>query len=61
MFKAPRSDNNVTIRFLIRKCQNSGLCKFNFLYKLLNNMIDCLELKQNIYFKIILVNCFSCS
>ena len=58
VYRAPHSDYNVTIRFFNMQSleQRFMQIKLKFLFKLLNNMIDCPELLQNINFKINSIN-----
>jgi hypothetical protein len=59
VYRAPHSDYNVAIRFfnMLTIEQRFTQIKLKFLYKLLNNMIDCPEILQNINFKINPKNC----
>ncbi|KAE9532748.1 hypothetical protein AGLY_009829 [Aphis glycines] len=58
VYRSPPSDYNVTIRFFNMQSleQRFMQIKSKFLFKLLNNMIDCPELLQNINFKINSIN-----
>jgi hypothetical protein len=59
IYRAPRSPYDITINFfnILTLEKRFMQLKLKFLYKILNNLVDCPELLQNINFKINSINC----